>query len=128
MQRLIKFKNNYIQKESMASKSAIASVSSRKFSDIIMQSSPNERILVDFYASWCGPCKKIAPRLEELAHRYSNVTFIKVNVEKYPDIAHTYQINSLPTFVLFNKGSLQPRAPPVMGASISKVEALLNSR
>lgn len=92
-----------------------------------MRSSPNERILVDFYASWCGPCKRLAPRLDELANKYSNVTFIKVNVEKSPELAHEYQVNSLPTFMLFTRGCLESAFPPVTGASIRKVEALLNT-
>jgi thioredoxin 1 len=112
----------------MTTKSAIIRADSRKFKEIILENSRNDWILVDFYASWCGPCKKIAPKLKELARKYPHVTFMKVDIEKCPDLAHDYLIQSLPTFLLFSNGSFSVKAPPIQGARVDKVEALIKER
>lgn len=110
----------------MSSNSLVRSVSSRKFNSLVNKNSPTELILVDFYAPWCGPCKMLAPKLEKLAQKYPNVTFLKVDVEKSPDLASTYQVSSLPTFILLEKGApLESKFAPIIGASLSKVEAIL---
>ena len=57
--------------------------------------------LVDFYAEWCGPCKMLAPILEEMA---DNVDIIKVNVDEHEDLAREYGVMSIPTLVLLEKG------------------------
>ena len=61
-------------------------------------------VFVDFYADWCGPCKMLAPVVEQLAEEYENVTFIKVNVDANPDIASRYGIMSIPTLISFRNG------------------------
>ena len=61
-------------------------------------------VIIDFFATWCGPCKRIAPVYEELAEKYSNVTFLKVDVDESEHIASKFNIESLPTFVLFKNG------------------------
>src|SRR5574344_1404765 len=58
------------------------------------------KILVDFYADWCGPCKMIAPILEEL----TNIDVLKVNVDEHNDVARTYGIMSIPTMVILDNG------------------------
>ena len=60
-----------------------------------------EKVLVDFYANWCGPCKMIAPELEKAE---SNVKVIKVDVDEFEDLAREYGIMSIPTLVLFENG------------------------
>ena len=57
--------------------------------------------LVDFYAEWCGPCKMLAPILEELASEYN---ILKVDTDKCPSIAMKYGIMSIPTLIVFNNG------------------------
>ncbi len=59
---------------------------------------------MDFFATWCGPCKRIAPAFEELAKKFSNVTFLKVDVDDSDDIAAKFNVNSLPTFVFLKNG------------------------
>ena len=59
-----------------------------------------ERVLVDFYADWCGPCKMLAPILEKV----DNIDILKVNVDAFSDLAANYGIMSIPTLILFENG------------------------
>lgn len=67
----------------------------------------NERVLVDFYADWCGPCKMIAPTIEELAHELENVLVCKVNVDNSPELAVLYGVEYIPTIVYIKNGQLE---------------------
>ena len=58
------------------------------------------RVLVDFYADWCGPCKRLAPLLEEL----EGIDIIKVNVDMFDNLSRSYGIMSIPTLILFDSG------------------------
>ena len=60
-----------------------------------------EKVLVDFYANWCGPCKMIAPELEKAE---SNIKVVKVDVDEFEDLAREYGVMSIPTLVLFENG------------------------
>lgn len=62
-------------------------------------------ILVDFWATWCGPCKMIAPVLEEVSNEISNVRFVKVDVDENENLANKYQISSIPTLMIFKNGA-----------------------
>lgn len=59
----------------------------------------SQLVVVDFFATWCGPCKMIAPKLEELAKEMPNILVLKVDVDECEDIAMEYEITSMPTFV-----------------------------
>ena len=60
----------------------------------------NGKVLVDFYADWCGPCKMLAPILEDIDF----IDVLKVNVDAFPDLAAKYGVMSIPTLILFEKG------------------------
>lgn len=67
----------------------------------------NGLVLVDFFATWCGPCKMLAPVLEELASEYEEkLTILKVDVDEFSSIASKYSIYSIPTLLLFKDGEL----------------------
>ncbi len=78
-------------------------ITSENFDEVI-NSGP---VLVDFYADWCGPCKMIAPILEELSQVYQNeVRIVKVNVNNDEQLAVKYQINSIPNLLAFKNGKV----------------------
>ena len=60
-----------------------------------------EKVLIDFFATWCGPCKMLSPILEQVD---SNIKAIKIDTDKFDDLAHEYGVMSIPTLVLLEKG------------------------
>lgn len=75
-------------------------------------------VLVSFYATWCGYCKQMAPILEQVKHRMGDrLTVVKINSEKYPQLASKYEVTSLPTSVLFIEGEPASRIRGVMQES-----------
>lgn len=65
-----------------------------------------EKVLVDFFATWCGPCRMLAPVLDEIAEERSGVTIVKVDVDKCEKIAREFGIMSVPTLLLFKNGEV----------------------
>ena len=88
--------------------SAISTLSDATFDEEI--GSSNEPVLVDFWAEWCGPCKMIAPILGEIASEQGdNITIAKLNVDENPDLAMRFNVMSIPTLLVFDKGSVAKR-------------------
>lgn len=67
-----------------------------------------DRVLVDFYADWCGPCQMMAPMIDELAAE-SDEAVVKVDIEALPQLAARYDVNSIPTFLVFENGEIADR-------------------
>ena len=83
-----------------------------KFNDVI---NSNQLTLVDFYATWCGPCKMMHPVLEQLkADLGDSIRIIKLDVDKSGDIAEAYRIQSVPTLMLFRGGEMSWRQSGAM--------------
>ena len=61
-------------------------------------------VLVDFYATWCGPCQLISPIIEEVAKEHENIKVIKIDVDKFPELSRKYGIMSIPTLMVFSRG------------------------
>ena len=83
-------------------------------------------VLVDFFATWCGPCKMLAPVISEIAERYEGKVKVgKVNVDEENELAMKYQISSIPTLVLFKDGKIINIKVGL--SSKSEIEDMINS-
>ena len=84
-------------------------------------------VVVDVYASWCGPCRAVTPLLENLADLYAGkVKFLKVNIDDQPDIAEIYGVQAVPTLLFFNNGELVDRIAgiPPLQTMLANLDAL----
>lgn len=94
-----------------------------KFQELINSDKP---VLVDFFAEWCGPCKMMAPILKDVKNKLGDaVTIVKVDVDKNPDAARQFNIQGVPTLMVFHKGEVKWRQSGVVQAR--QLEHVLSS-
>ena len=79
-------------------------------SEVVQSDKP---VLVDFWASWCGPCQMVSPIIEEIANEHPEIKVCKINVDEQPELAAAFQVMSIPTLVVMKNGQVVKRT---MGA------------
>ncbi len=90
------------------STATVRHVTQTEFTNEITHSA--QPVVADFYATWCGPCRMLAPMLDRVADGYTNrIKFVKVNVDESPGLAQNYEIQAIPTVLFFKDGKLADR-------------------
>ena len=99
---------------------AVIEVNNDTFQEKVLSNS--KPVLVDFYADWCGPCKMLAPLVEELSNESDAFEVVKLNVDDAPDLAARYGVMSIPTLIVFKGGEVAARTVGVQSkANILKL-------
>lgn len=97
-------------------------VSSADFDQKVLKA--DKPVLVDFFATWCGPCKRLAPVIDEISQEMAGKAYVyKVDIDQCPDIAAAYRVSSVPTLVVFEGG--QPKAKTIGAQPKQKLMQML---
>lgn len=94
-----------------------------EFEELLKESkNKNKLIVVDFFATWCGPCLRIAPKIEDWSTNdfKDKVLFVKVDVDQAEELSQKYEVEAMPTFVFFKDGDVIHR---VVGANVDQLKA-----
>lgn len=87
---------------------SIATITKDNFNSEVMKS--NKPVLLDFWASWCGPCRMVSPIIDEIANDRSDIKVGKVNVDEQPELASFYRVSSIPTLMVIKDGKVVNQA------------------
>jgi len=100
------------QEQDIREKLPVMDLDSSNFHDAVSQ---NNLLLVDFWAEWCGPCKSMHPIFSRMAKKYEQVRFARVNVDNSQDVAKKFNVQSIPTFIMFKNGQVAQQMVGAVG-------------
>ena len=95
----------------------VKEINAEEYSEILNSSNP---VVIDFHATWCGPCKVLSPILEELDDEIEGVEFVKLDVDQHPQIAGQNQVMGVPTVVILKDGEVKDRFVGVQPKEVIK--------
>ena len=95
----------------------VKEINAEEYSEIINSTNP---VVIDFHATWCGPCKVLSPILEELDDEIDDVEFVKLDVDQHPQIAGQNQVMGVPTVVILKDGEVKDRFVGVQPKEVIK--------
>ena len=100
------------QEQDIREKLPVMDLDSSNFHDAVSQ---NNLLLVDFWAEWCGPCKSMHPIFSRMAKKYDQVRFARVNVDNSQDVAKKFNVQSIPTLIMFKNGQVAQQMVGAIG-------------
>ena len=101
----------------MCIRDRVKEINAEEYSEIVNSSNP---VVIDFHATWCGPCKVLSPILEELDDEIEGVEFVKLDVDQHPQIAGQNQVMGVPTVVILKDGEVKDRFVGVQPKEVIK--------
>ena len=87
---------------------AVITITKENFQAEVLNS--DKPVLVDFWATWCGPCRMVAPIVDEIAEEREDIKVCKIDVDEQPELAATYQVMSIPTLLVFKDGQVTAKS------------------